>query len=63
MNNTNNNISDLFWGEDKYISGLLIILANVIGFMTHFKKANFSYVRTYAILFAVVVLGSLLAHL
>lgn len=63
MNNNNNNISDLFLGEDKYISGLLIILANVIGFMTHFKKANFSYARTYAILFAVIVLGSILAHL
>lgn len=65
----NNNISssnnpgfmDLFTGNDKYISGLLIILANVIGFVTHFKKAKYNAYQTYSILVIVILIGSLLA--
>lgn len=65
----NNNIStannpgfmDLFTGNDKYISGLLIILANVIGFVTHFKKAKYNTYQTYSILIIVIIIGSLLA--
>lgn len=66
----NNNIStaannpgfmDLFTGNDKYISGLLIILANVIGFVTHFKKAKYNTYQTYSILVIVIMIGSFLA--
>ena len=65
----NNNISaannpgfmDLFSGNDKYISGFLIILANVIGFLTHFKKAKYNMVQTYSILVIVIIIGSLFA--
>jgi len=65
----NNNISaannpgimNLFTGNDKYISGLLIILANVIGFVTHFKKAQYNVYQTYSILVIVIIIGSLLA--
>lgn len=65
----NNNISsgnspgffDLFTGNDKYISGLLIIVANIIGFLTHFKKANYNDFQTYSILAFVILIGSLLA--
>ena len=68
--NSNNNINDindiiknLFTGDDKYITGLLIILANVIGFVAHFKKINYKPVVYYGILAMVILLGSLLAHL
>lgn len=54
---------DLFTGNDKYISGLLVILANVVGFVSHFKKYNYSTTTTYTILFVMIALGSLLAHL
>jgi hypothetical protein len=64
MNANDNNIfSHLFLGQDKYIAGLLIILASVINYVTHFKKANFSPVVTYGILLAIVIMGSVLAHL
>jgi hypothetical protein len=56
-------VTDLLSGNDKYISGLLIILANVIGFVSHFNKTNFSPITTYSILFVVIVLGSILARL
>lgn len=67
----NNNIStannpgfvDLFTGNDKYISGLLIILANVIGFVTHFKKAKYNTFQTYSILVVVIFIGSFLAKI
>lgn len=67
MNNANlpntPRISELFSGNDKYISGLLIILANVIGFVSHFNKSRYSPITTYGTLFFVIVLGSLLARL
>lgn len=67
----NNNISpsntprflDLLMGDDKYISGLLIIVANVIGFLNHFKKAKYNVVQTYTILVIVILIGSLLAKI
>ena len=54
---------DLFTGNDKYISGLLIILANVIGFMNHFRKANYTVYQTYSILIILIIIGSLLARI
>lgn len=53
----------IFTGEDKYIAGLLVILANVVGFVTHFKKFDHSPVVTYGILTLIILIGSLLAHL
>lgn len=69
----NNNISsvsnntpgfmDLITGNDKYIAGLLIIVANVIGFVSHFKKAKYSTLQTYSILFLMIIIGSFLAKI
>jgi hypothetical protein len=65
----NNNVSNnpgfrgLFSGNDKYISGLLIIIANVIGFVSHFRKAKYSVFQTYSMLIVVIVIGSFLAKI
>lgn len=53
-------IVDLFRGDDKYIAGLLIMLANLIGFVNHFKKAKYNKYVTYTILLILVFVATLL---
>jgi len=65
-NNSGSNndvIKDLLSGENSYLTGLLIILANVIGFVTHFKKLNHTPQFTYGLLAIMIVLGSILSYL
>lgn len=54
-------IIDLFIGDDKYISGLLIALANLVGFISHFKKAKYNKYTTYITLFVLIVLATVLS--
>ena len=61
-NNTNDVFKNLFSGEGNYLTGILIILANIIGFVTHFKKSN-TPMFTYGLLVLLILIGSFLAHL
>jgi hypothetical protein len=54
-------IVDLFRGDDKYIAGLLITLANLIGFINHFRKARYNKYVTYMILLVLILVATLVA--
>lgn len=62
-NNSNDVFKNLFSGEGNYLTGILIILANIIGFVTHFKKSNHTPVFTYGLLVVLILIGSFLAYL
>ena len=63
ISNNNRGFVDLFVGDDKYVAGLLIIIANVVGFLIHFRKARYSEVQAYTILIVVIIIASLLAKI
>lgn len=61
MSNTNGpSIIDLFRGDDKYIAGLLITLANLMGFINHFRKANYNKYMTYLILVVLIIIATIM---
>lgn len=55
-------VNSLFTGKDKYVAGLLIMLASVVNFITHFNKAQYHPMTTYAVLVAIVIMGSVIAR-
>lgn len=52
-------IIDLFRGDDKYIAGLLITLANLMGFINHFRKANYNKYLVYVVLFILILIATI----
>lgn len=57
------NLVEIFIGDEKYIAGILLTLANIIGFVSHFRKRRVHYVQIYSLLALVIVTGALLARL
>lgn len=54
-------IIDLFRGDDKYIAGLLITLANLIGFISHFRKAKYNKYVAYMILLVLILVATIVS--
>ncbi len=60
MNTSAKSIMDLFRGDDKYIAGFLLTLANLIGFLTYFRKAKYNKRTTYFVLLLIIIIATIL---